>query len=113
MKFMTSFVVTMFIRLHTYFLADSVAYMDVWLLDGVEYQEQLLHYVLSKEKCHNTLVVIAVDLSQPWEVMDSLQRWTEVVRNHLNSLKIPHKEYADMQEAGNEKEKQIKTCVII
>ena len=86
--------------------------MDVWLLDGVEYQEQLLHYVLSKEKCQNTLVVIAVDLSQPWDVMESLQRWTEVVRAHLNSLKIPHKEYADMQEAGKEKENKLKTSVI-
>lgn len=75
--------------------------MDVWLLDGVEYQEQLLQYVLSKEKCRNTLVVIVVDLSQPWDVMDSLERWTEVVRTHLNTLNIPPKEFSDMRDAGN------------
>lgn len=77
--------------------------MDVWVLDGVEYQEQLLQYVLSKEKCLNTLVVIVVDLSQPWEVMDSLQRWTEVVRAHLNSLNILPKEFADMRDAGKKR----------
>ena len=81
--------------------------MDVWVLDGVEYQEQLLQYVLSKEKCLNTLVVIVVDLSQPWEVMDSLQRWTEVVRAHLNSLNIPPKEFADMRDAGKKRKQGI------
>lgn len=74
--------------------------MDLWVLDGVEYQEQLLQYVLSKEKCRNTIVVVVVDLSQPWDVMDSLQRWTEVVRTHMDSLNIPPKEYADMRDAG-------------
>lgn len=78
---------------------DSIAYMDVWLLDGVEYQEQLLQYVLSKEKCRNTIVVVVVDLSQPWDVMDSLQRWTEVVRTHLNTLNIPPKEFSEMRDA--------------
>lgn len=76
--------------------------MDVWVLDGVEYQEQLLQYVLSKEKCHNTIVVIVVDLSQPWDVMDSLERWTEVVRTHLNSLNIPPKEFSEMRDTGKE-----------
>lgn len=86
------------------FKLDSIACMDVWVLDGVEYQEQLLQYVLSREKCLNTLVVIVVDLSQPWEVMDSLERWTEVVRTHLDSLSIPPKEFADMRDAGKQTE---------
>ena len=76
--------------------------MDVWVLDGVEYQEQLLQYVLSKEKCRNTIVVAVVDLLQPWEVMDSLERWTEVVRTHLNSLNIPPKDFSEMRDAGKQ-----------
>ena len=87
--------------------------MDVWLLDGVEYQEQLLQYVLSKEKCQNTLVVIVVDLSQPWDVMESLQRWTEVVRSHLNSLNIPPKEFSEMRDAGKQSNMVTLTIIIV
>ena len=44
------------------------------------------------------MVMIVVDLSQPWAVMDSLEQWVGVVRKHINSLSIPPQELKEMEE---------------
>ena len=44
------------------------------------------------------MVMIVVDLSQPWTIMESLQRWAEVVLKHVNSLQISPQERKDMEE---------------
>jgi len=43
-------------------------------------------------------VMIVVDMSQPWTIMESLERWAEVVRKHIQTLQIPDKQLKAMQE---------------
>ncbi|CAI8032899.1 Cytoplasmic dynein 1 light intermediate chain 2 [Geodia barretti] len=72
--------------------------MGVWVLDGVVWHSQLLPFVLKKETVGQTMVMIVVDLSQPWAIMESLQRWAEVVLKHVNSLHISPQDRKDMEE---------------
>ena len=72
--------------------------MGVWILDGVVWHSSLLPFVLTKSTIDHTTVMIVVDMSQPWGIMESLERWAEVVRKHIQSLNIPAKELRDMEE---------------
>ena len=81
-----------------FFYIDFLARMGVWNLDGVVWHRDLLPFVLQEKTIHDTLVMIVVDLSQPWNVLESLERWTEVVSKHVNSLKISEKQRKAMEE---------------
>lgn len=82
--------------LHTH--ADLLDRMGVWILDGVVWHSQLLPFVLTKNTIHHTTVMIVVDMSAPWSIMESLERWAEVVRKHIQTLQIPPKDLREMEE---------------
>lgn len=81
-----------------YSLADFLARMGVWVLDGVVWHKELLPFVLNEKNIENTLVMIVADLTQPWTVIESLERWSEVIYRHVNSLKIPDRQRRAMEE---------------
>ena len=63
--------------------------LGVWILDGDSYHANLLSFAQSSETFEDTLVVLVASMSQPWAIMESLQRWSEVLNNHINRLRIP------------------------
>ena len=77
---------------------DFLDRMGVWILDGVIWHSQLLPFVLTKSSIDHTMVMIVVDMSQPWGIMDSLERWAEVLRKHIETLGIPEKVKKEMRE---------------
>lgn len=77
---------------------DFLDRMGVWILDGVVWHSQLLSFVMKRDTLRHTMVMIVVDLSQPWNVMDSLERWAEVVQKHINSLQVPSQDLKEMEE---------------
>ena len=84
--------------------------MGVWILDGVVWHSQLLPFVLKKDTLNHTMVMIVVDLSQPWNVMESLQRWAEVVQKHINALQVAPQELKEMEENSK---KCVCVCVCV
>lgn len=52
---------------------ESPPRVSVWSCSGLEF-EPLLETVLQPEELPNMAVVVAVDLSRPWEVMDSVEK---------------------------------------
>ena len=88
--------------------ADFLDRMGVWILDGVVWHSQLLPFVLKRDTLSHTMVMIVVDLSLPWNVMDSLEQWAEVVRKHINSLQVPSQDLREMEENS-----EIMVCVYV
>ena len=70
------------------FIADQTR-LGVWILDGDSYHANLLSFAQSTENFEDSLVVLVASMSAPWSIMESLQRWTEVLNNHINRLRIP------------------------
>ncbi|CAH3020339.1 unnamed protein product [Porites evermanni] len=77
---------------------DDSTRLGVWILDGDPLHKNLLQYALTPKCINNTLVVQVVDMSRPWTIMESLHSWTEVLREHIHSLKLPPKELNEMEE---------------
>eukprot|EP00752_Nemacystus_decipiens_P013855 g12301.t1 len=64
---------------------DSPPRVSVWSCSELEF-EPLLETVLRPEELSNMAVVVAVDLSRPWEVMDSVEKWTAAMERHVTAL---------------------------
>lgn len=61
---------------------------NVWILDGDLYHKGLLKFAVSAQSLTDCLAVFVVDMSRPWIIMDSLQKWSSVLRDHVDKLKI-------------------------
>ncbi|XP_029204240.1 cytoplasmic dynein 1 light intermediate chain 1-like [Acropora muricata] len=77
---------------------DDSTRLGVWILDGDPLHKNLLQYALTVKSINNAVIVQVVDISRPWTIMESLHSWTEVLREHIHSLKLPPKELNEMEE---------------
>ena len=57
-----------------------------------------MKFAVSAESLQDTIVVFVADMSRPWTVMESLQKWASVLQEHIDKLKIPPEEMRDMEQ---------------
>ncbi|XP_078066653.1 cytoplasmic dynein 1 light intermediate chain 2 isoform X2 [Mustelus asterias] len=77
---------------------DDHTRCNVWILDGELYHKGLLKFAVSGDNLKNTLAVFVADMARPWTIMDSLQKWASVLREHVDKLKIPPEEMREMEQ---------------
>ncbi|KAM9289390.1 cytoplasmic dynein 1 light intermediate chain 2 isoform 2-T2 [Morus bassanus] len=77
---------------------DDHTRCNVWILDGDLYHKGLLKFAVSAESLQDTIVVFVADMSRPWTVMESLQKWASVLQEHIDKMKIPPEEMRDMEQ---------------
>jgi len=68
---------------------DEFGFCRVWIVDGHLAYRSLLEFALPKPMVPESLAIIAVDMSQPWNIPDSLQKWMGVLKQHVKDLGIP------------------------
>lgn len=71
---------------------------NVWILDGDLYHKGLLKFAVTAESLQETLVIFVADMSRPWTILESLQKWASVLREHIDKLKIPPEEMRNMEQ---------------
>lgn len=75
------------IILCTYFLLDQTK-LNVWILDGNPCHSHLLKFSINEESIGDCMVVITVNMAEPWNIVDGLEKWADVLKRHINHLKI-------------------------
>lgn len=65
---------------------DIIDRVGIYTLDGDEDHSVFLQSVVTKDTLADVVVLIVVDLSRPWLIMDSLQKWSRVLADHLETL---------------------------
>ncbi|XP_062404654.1 cytoplasmic dynein 1 light intermediate chain 2 isoform X1 [Sardina pilchardus] len=78
---------------------DDLTRCNVWILDGDLYHKGLLKFAVTQESLKDSLAVLVADMSRPWTIMESLQKWASVLRDHLDKLKIPPEEMREMEQS--------------
>lgn len=73
---------------------DPTGRIDFWQLEGEVAHKELLQFGLQEKTVANALVVIALDLSQPWTMVEALKRWLGVLQTHLEGV------YANLEVEG-------------
>ncbi|XP_061738747.1 cytoplasmic dynein 1 light intermediate chain 1 [Nerophis ophidion] len=68
---------------------DDHTRCNAWVLDGDLYHKGLQGVAVPVDAISNTLLLITVDMSRPWNALDSLQKWAAVAREHVDKLRVP------------------------
>ncbi|XP_028905703.1 cytoplasmic dynein 1 light intermediate chain 2 [Ornithorhynchus anatinus] len=76
---------------------DDHTCCNVWILDGDLFYRDLLKFVVTAESLEDTLPIFVADMSRPWTIMESLQKWTSVLQEHIDKLKIPSEDIRVMK----------------
>uniref|UniRef100_A0A3P8UGX2 Dynein light intermediate chain n=1 Tax=Cynoglossus semilaevis TaxID=244447 RepID=A0A3P8UGX2_CYNSE len=77
---------------------DDLTRCNVWILDGDVYHKGLLKFAVSAQSLPDCLALFVADMSRPWTIMESLQKWASVLRDHVDKLKIPHEKMREMEQ---------------
>ncbi|KAJ8041986.1 Cytoplasmic dynein 1 light intermediate chain 2 [Holothuria leucospilota] len=77
---------------------DDSTRCGVWILGGEDDYQDLLRFALTAESLEHTLILIVVDMSQPWNIIDSLEKYTRVLRRHIDSLRIPPEKMQEIEQ---------------
>uniref|UniRef100_A0A3Q3JVH4 Dynein light intermediate chain n=1 Tax=Monopterus albus TaxID=43700 RepID=A0A3Q3JVH4_MONAL len=77
---------------------DDQTRCNVWILDGDVYHKGLLKFAVSAQSLLDSLAVFVADMSRPWTIMESLQKWASVLRDHVDKLKIPPEDRREMEQ---------------
>eukprot|EP00041_Stephanoeca_diplocostata_P011428 m.189768 g.189768 ORF g.189768 m.189768 type:complete len:476 (+) comp18530_c0_seq1:152-1579(+) len=65
---------------------DIVERMGCYILNGNTECATLMQLLLTNEGVRDTLIMLVVDLSRPWTIMDSLEKWSHTVSGQLANL---------------------------
>ena len=57
-------------------------------MEGDLQHRPLLKYVMTEKTLANTLVVLTASMAQPWNIIESLNEWSEVLETHINRLRL-------------------------
>ncbi|XP_054627347.1 cytoplasmic dynein 1 light intermediate chain 2 isoform X1 [Dunckerocampus dactyliophorus] len=76
---------------------DDLTRCNVWILDGDLYHKGLLKFAISAQSLPDCLAVFVADMSRPWTIMESLEKWASVLRDHVDKLKIPPEDMREME----------------
>lgn len=76
---------------------DEGVQMGVFIVDGDLHHAGLLRFALSEETFPHTLICLTVSMARPWTIMSSLDRWSQLLRRHIDRLKISPQEMKDFE----------------
>ncbi|KAF5395835.1 Cytoplasmic dynein 1 light intermediate chain 2, partial [Paragonimus heterotremus] len=62
--------------------------LGVWCLDGDPEHSNLLKFALNEPNIWHTMVVVCLDLSEPWSMLNDLQLWLRLLQQHVVRLKL-------------------------
>jgi dynein light intermediate chain 1 len=71
--------------------------MGVWIPDGDGSNTNLLKFALNESNVDNVLVAFIVSMSTPWTIIESLNKWSQIIRDHLKKLNLSDKKRKEMQ----------------
>ncbi|XP_062343283.1 cytoplasmic dynein 1 light intermediate chain 1 isoform X2 [Osmerus eperlanus] len=67
---------------------DDQTRCNAWVLDGDLYHKGLQGVAVPVEAVGDSLLLITLDMSRPWNALDSLQKWAAVAREHIDKLRV-------------------------
>ena len=73
------------------------ARLSIWIEDGSSNHNNLIKYVLKKDTVKNVMILLCTDMSQPWDILETLEYWSSIVQQHIHSLQLSAKEMNEME----------------
>jgi len=67
--------------------SDLLSRAHIWTLEGDVGHAPLVDFALNEKNIANSVVLVVLDFSQPWLLVESLEKWLKVLENHIEVLK--------------------------
>lgn len=67
---------------------DEQTQLGVWVLDGDAVYKNLLKYALNEKNFQDTTIMLVASMASPWDIMDSLEQWANVLETHVKNLRM-------------------------
>lgn len=67
---------------------DILTRVNVWQLEGEREHDSLLKFAVNKDNFHKLAIMITLDFSKPWDIVDSLKKWLETLEKHIKDNKL-------------------------
>jgi dynein light intermediate chain 1 len=67
---------------------DDSTKLGAWILDGEIRNTNLLNFALTEANFEHSCCLLVASMSQPWNIMRSLETWANVLEKHIESLQI-------------------------
>ena len=77
---------------------DENGICRMWIVDGHLAYRSLLQFALPRSMLQHSVALITVDMSEPWNIPETLEKWTAVLAEHIASLKIPSVELNEFKQ---------------
>lgn len=77
---------------------DTLAQMSFWSVSGQGELGKSLEFILRPENVSKSLAIILADISEPWTVLESLEKWTALINSFIDSLGIDPKRLKELEE---------------
>ncbi|KAF6774903.1 hypothetical protein AHF37_05672 [Paragonimus kellicotti] len=68
---------------------DDQTKLNVWVLDSDVVHKRLLKFALNEENFGECVAMLVVSMAEPWKIMESLEKWSDLLEEHIKSLPIP------------------------
>ncbi|XP_063440446.1 cytoplasmic dynein 1 light intermediate chain 2-like isoform X2 [Mytilus trossulus] len=78
---------------------DDQTRLGVWVLDGDTTHTSLLKYCITEENFEHSLVLLMASMSQPWSILESLDKWANVLQHHIDRMKLPPEDRREYEES--------------
>ena len=78
-----------------------IARLGVWQLEGAKTYEKLLRFAVDAQNFEKSHVVIALDLSKPWDLVQSLELWLNVIKESIEGMNLPRATLIEGQNRGS------------
>lgn len=76
-----------FIEIRDEYREDSTK-LGAWILDGDLKHVNLLNFALTEPNFEHSCCLLVASMSQPWNIMKSLETWANILEEHIESLNI-------------------------
>lgn len=67
---------------------DDIPKLGVWIPDGDGSCTNLLKFSLNENNFEHTLIAFVVSMSSPWSIMESLNKWSTILNDHIKKLNL-------------------------
>ncbi|KAF8562932.1 hypothetical protein P879_11655, partial [Paragonimus westermani] len=68
---------------------DDQTKLNVWVLDSDVVHKRLLKFALNEQNFGECVAMLVVSMAEPWNIMESLEKWSDLLEKHIKSLPIP------------------------
>ena len=87
------------LNLNIFIVVLDTPKLGVWILDGdAACSAPLLKYAIKPETLENTVLILVASMTQPWSLLSTLKKWTTLIEEHVDRLKIDPTHLQEMRD---------------